>query len=300
MDVIKSVIKQEGNMEHNDIDNMIEVEVLEFMELWFRENYENPAENTPFDSGEGGYIYIWGGPYDAYEVLDQEFGDVVDYELIKQLADDLCDEAYVWARIPKAEEIDSEFYNTISLNYQALYTFGEAIDNIRQLMQISINTNLQNAMNNNLYASVITTLETYLSDTFINAVLGDNAYIRRFVETTPSFKEESLKYSDLYKTMDELPIKVKEYLINFIWHNMPKVRNMYRDTLGIEMGNISDLIKSINIRHDIIHRNGKNKDGNINVISQMDITNLISNVEIVCNIIDNQINNVTVDSDIEI
>ena len=39
---------------------------------WFFENYEDPAEGVPY---EGGYIYIFGGPYDAGEELHSHFSD---------------------------------------------------------------------------------------------------------------------------------------------------------------------------------------------------------------------------------
>ncbi len=43
------------------------------MRSWFYTNYENPSEHTPFESKEGGYIYIWGGPFDAREELEDVF-----------------------------------------------------------------------------------------------------------------------------------------------------------------------------------------------------------------------------------
>ena len=36
-----------------------------YMLYWFRERFEDPVEETPYNSREGGYLYIWGGPYDA-------------------------------------------------------------------------------------------------------------------------------------------------------------------------------------------------------------------------------------------
>ncbi|MEV5418635.1 MULTISPECIES: hypothetical protein [Streptomyces] len=42
---------------------------------WFFENYEDPANGVPFDSGEGGYQYVLGGPYDARDVLANQFPD---------------------------------------------------------------------------------------------------------------------------------------------------------------------------------------------------------------------------------
>ena len=44
---------------------------------WFHWNFEDPANETPYESSEGGYIYIWGGPYDALEQLSHRFEGVV-------------------------------------------------------------------------------------------------------------------------------------------------------------------------------------------------------------------------------
>ena len=40
---------------------------------WFHERYEDPAERLPYVSAEGGYQWIYGGPYDAREVLGDNF-----------------------------------------------------------------------------------------------------------------------------------------------------------------------------------------------------------------------------------
>lgn len=48
------------------------------MEVWFRNSYEDPAERTPYESREGGYQWIWGGPYDALEELESEFSGIIE------------------------------------------------------------------------------------------------------------------------------------------------------------------------------------------------------------------------------
>lgn len=42
---------------------------------WFFENYEDPANGVPYESAEGGYQYIAGGPYDPQEELSEHFPD---------------------------------------------------------------------------------------------------------------------------------------------------------------------------------------------------------------------------------
>jgi hypothetical protein len=41
----------------------------EYMRYWFHRNFEDPAEETPYNTREGGYLYIWGGPYNAHDEL---------------------------------------------------------------------------------------------------------------------------------------------------------------------------------------------------------------------------------------
>jgi hypothetical protein len=53
-------------------------ERVETMVEWFFDNFEDPANSTPY---EGEYIYIWGGPYDAEEEIADAFGDIPEDEL---------------------------------------------------------------------------------------------------------------------------------------------------------------------------------------------------------------------------
>ncbi|MBR8832104.1 MAG: hypothetical protein N5P05_004439 (plasmid) [Chroococcopsis gigantea SAG 12.99] len=54
---------------------------IEEMLEWFYENYEDPAEAVPYDTGEGGYQYYNGAPYDPMEVLMENFPDVPSDEI---------------------------------------------------------------------------------------------------------------------------------------------------------------------------------------------------------------------------
>ncbi|WP_141397857.1 hypothetical protein [Novosphingobium sp. Chol11] len=52
-----------------------EFDHAEQMVAWFYENFEDPANQLPYESGSGGYQWIWGGPYDAIEELTSAFPD---------------------------------------------------------------------------------------------------------------------------------------------------------------------------------------------------------------------------------
>jgi len=250
------------------------------MESWFRSRYEGPRERTPYDSEEGDYVWIWGGPYDAHDELRAEFGGVVPDEVIARLADDLDSESVEWAPVASQEDYDHVLLDAVSSNANALPTFKEALETIRRLLELSDETTLRNALNRLLYANVISALETYLSDTFINRVLADSAHLRRFIETTPEFKERKLSYSNVFEAADAAREEAKRYLLDFTWHNLGKAQALYRGTLGIDFRTqLPDVAKAVPKRHDIVHRNGRDKNGVAVEISSDEVRKLLSAVE---------------------
>lgn len=74
---------------------------------WFYANYEDPAENTPFESAEGGYQYIWGGPYEARDELYAMFGDIVPESLIEDVANEIeKGGTFDWAPVQKEDDYE--------------------------------------------------------------------------------------------------------------------------------------------------------------------------------------------------
>lgn len=70
----------------------------EYVLYWFHQNYEDPANQTSYNSREGGYLYVSGGPYDAREELTDEFGSLVSEQLLEEVAEEVESEGIVdWA-----------------------------------------------------------------------------------------------------------------------------------------------------------------------------------------------------------
>ena len=64
-------------------------------------------------------------------------------------------------------------------------------------------------------------------------------------------------------------------MLDTIYHNLVHVREMYRSTLNMDFPDISECIKYVKIRHDLVHRNGKTKDGDLLEINRLTIESLI-------------------------
>ena len=80
---------------------------------------------------------------------------------------------------------------------------------------------------------------------------------------------------DVYKRQ-VLGENVKEYLVELLWHNLPKLKPMFKSTFEIEFpSSIGLLVKATHKRHDLVHRAGKTKDGELLDITVIEASTLI-------------------------
>jgi hypothetical protein len=94
------------------IDNLNREEMMEAIKEWFAANFEDPAQHTPYESAEGGYQWIWGGPYDAREEIESHFSDIPD-DVLDEVVSELENEAVDWAPherriVPEPPEFDDD------------------------------------------------------------------------------------------------------------------------------------------------------------------------------------------------
>jgi hypothetical protein len=250
---------------------------VDIMETWFRAHYEDPAERMPYESAEGGYVWLDGGPFDPREELDAEFGGRVPDDVIGELADKLSSEMPDWARVADEDFYEESYWGSVGSNQNAFETFAEAISNIEQLLDSAQPYILQRIVQL-LFANAITSLEAYLLDTFANVVLRDKAVLRKFVETNPEFQKRQVRYADILRLTDSVSDEVKSYLAGVMWHNLAKVGHMYTAALDIEFGDFSELGRAVAVRHDIVHRNGKTTEGVKIAIGRDEVRKVVAQV----------------------
>lgn len=80
-------------------------EQREQMLAWFREHYEAPTM-LPFDNETGEHLWIYGGPYSALDVLQQEFSGIMPDDVIESVANELQAENDEWT--PMEDEADEQ------------------------------------------------------------------------------------------------------------------------------------------------------------------------------------------------
>lgn len=263
-----------------NVGSMTDEEQKVFLEEWFRANYEDPANRLPYESAEGGYLWIWGGPYDAREELEGNFGGIASDHVIEELAAELTEENWEWAPTEDPSDYEDQLLDDILQFSDAFKTLTEAIDATQKLNAAPAPHELDDMYYRMLFAQVITSLETYLSDTFIAQVLGDEGKLRKFVETTPEFKETKVSLADVLAAAADIESTVKKHLVDVIWHNISKVKNMYKDALDVQFPeDLSEIYKAVDKRHDIVHRSGKNKNGDPIEIGKNHVDSLIEQID---------------------
>ena len=75
-----------------------------------------------------------------------------------------------------------------------------------------------------------------------------------------------------------------------VWHNLPKVEALYKNVVDVSFPqDISAIHRAVAIRHDLVHRNGRRKNGTFHKFNKADIETLLSNLVLFVNYIDQQI-----------
>ena len=261
------------------------------MSVWFHQRYRDPVECCPYESAEGGYQFIYGGPYDPREELEEEFDGIVRREVIEELAEELSSQADEWTG-PDAgpdPDLDEYFLESLRRSRGHREEFEASVKDIETLLDVRIDGDPQQCLMRLLYANVVTALEAYLCDFFIATATKHPEVRRRFVETHPEFKEEKMSLSEVFQVWDEIDAKVEQCLVDLTWHNLRRVIPMFKSSLGVVFPkDLETLFKAILVRHDLVHRNGKKKDGGEHRIGAEDVRTLIASANSLVNEIEKQ------------
>jgi uncharacterized protein (TIGR02646 family) len=135
--------------------------------------------------------------------------------------------------------------------------------------------NAERHMSAMIFANIITALETYLCDRFISIVQSNKDHLLCFVENFKDFKTQKITLSEIFKEFESIEEKAYEAIKDVLYHNLPKVSGIYCSSLNIEFPDYVDVFKAVTIRHDLVHRGGKNKNGEHHEISKKDVSELL-------------------------
>jgi len=123
-------------------------------------------------------------------------------------------------------------------------------------------------MNRMIFAHLIGALEAYLGDTLMNAAMSSEETIHRLLSIDTEIGREKFSLAQIAADPAIVKTKVRQYLKSVIYHNLPKVRFLYQIVFNIDIFLLlgaegkDALLTAVEYRHDCVHRNGHDKDGN--------------------------------------
>lgn len=71
----------------DDVKGMSTEEQVDMIVDWFNYHFEDPQNDTPYNKDLGGYVFLWGGPFDANETIQDFFSDAVDFDTMMLAVD---------------------------------------------------------------------------------------------------------------------------------------------------------------------------------------------------------------------
>lgn len=164
------------------------------------------------------------------------------------------------------------------------HNFTTELGTVKKLAQKSLSEPMP--LNENLvikmsYSYSLTLLEAFLGDT-LKALMSENSvYLNNAITRIDQLKSARYSLSDLTKFGTDLTALAIRSVSEMLFHKIDKVIGVYEKTLGCKINlDISKIQSIVEIRHDIVHRNGYTKENEVIDILPHDLYEAISDIKI--------------------
>lgn len=263
---------------------------IEAMRQWFYARYQDPANDTPYNGREGGYLFIHGGPYDPDEEIQERFSEVVEYEVMEELINDLVGEyGDQWAPVDHDQDYSEweyeEALSQIEDEDSPISVLKQKLSRVEEILTAPTSDHIKQMITQLAHGAAIAALEAYLLEVTVWRALNDDGSLRSFVanNTDPKLGGGSFKLSEIHQKMDGLKKQVFAYLQTYVWHRLDDVKTIFENSFKIKFPKVSELMGDILVRHDIVHRGGKNKAGDLVTVTADDVREVTERIKVFAN-----------------
>lgn len=120
-----------------------------------------------------------------------------------------------------------------------------------------------------VYVHSVTLLESFLSDTLKSLIVKEPQYFKNAIKNINEIKNEKFSLVEIDSLNGCTTSLLLKKLSGIMYHNIPKMQVIYSKVLDKRLNiDISRVVEIVNIRHDIVHRNGTNTEGETVEVSQ--------------------------------
>lgn len=166
---------------------------------------------------------------------------------------------------PDPPDYDYE-YDDLDVPEQPAENMTSTLDDVRMVLERKNPFFYTSTVNRMVFIQQFAALEAYLADTLIGQIIEKRTLLVKALDTIEELKAVKLPLAEILGDPDIVKRTVATHLRDLMYHNFKKVGSIYRKTLGFDLFPNEDvkerMFKALPLRHDCVHRNGKDKEGN--------------------------------------
>lgn len=173
----------------------------------------------------------------------------------------------------------SYLYATLDEVYNS---YRERINDVNGLIKIDCVNDRQKCILNKLYfISIITSLDAFICDIILTIITSDESIFERYFNSIPS-NQIKVKMEDLKKQNSTgiLERKVINYVLKQPYSNIKTIKDFFKNFCNAEIVDMDGRIyEYFEIRHKLVHRNGRDKDDKYIDITNENLYSLINDTK---------------------
>lgn len=170
-------------------------------------------------------------------------------------------------------------YDSILQEKDYYQNFIHEIEDLQELNDMEVPSEKMNLiLKRQIFIGIVSTMEVFFSETLINLVNKNDKYFKNFVTGHPDFQKKKIALKDIIEEYENLSNTVAKTMLESVYHNMGRVKNTFEKTFNIKFPDIEEVSRIVNTRHDLVHRNGKTKKGEVIVIDRSEVSDVIKKV----------------------
>lgn len=172
-----------------------------------------------------------------------------------------------------------EYYLYLTLR-EAIDIFTNDIEELRAMLFYSGRTTINVTQYKMIIAHAVTILEVYLESITKTLITSNNQYLRNTIKNVKPFCDTAIKLGEIPLEEDGIKKYVLRKLTESLFHDIPKAVKTLEGVLDRKIRvDLAEICRATSIRHDIVHRNGKNKDGEQIDISRDLVESTLDSIE---------------------
>ena len=231
----------------------------------------------------------------AVEIAEDEYNERKSEWIQKELDDPDADEyTEGWDELSETYDEEANNYSDyLAEEYEwhrnqdhsnFFIEFNNTINEIKIILNSSIDPTVMKTIYKMIHIHTVTAMETYLGDSLKSAVIGNKKYIANAAKNLEEFTKKKFKLSEILSYEGGVEKIVLEQLVKYLYHDVTRVMQIYKATLGFNSTyDLEKLLEITRVRHDLVHRNGKDNEGNRVILDSTYLKNAIDEVELFIN-----------------